>query len=135
MSPPAIQRLEAGDLDITNGPHRSRSFKLSTDPFFVEKVRDIVSIYLDPPDKALVLCVLITSTATYRPDSRSNELIADNYGTHKHAKVKAWLARHPRYHLHYTPTYASWLNQVVASGSGSSPSRQFGAAPFAASAN
>ena len=39
-------------------------------------------------------------------------LIADNYGTHKHAKVKAWLARHPRYHLHYTPTYASWLNQV-----------------------
>ena len=39
-------------------------------------------------------------------------LIADNYGTHKHAKVKAWLARHPRYHIHYTPTYASWLNQV-----------------------
>ena len=39
-------------------------------------------------------------------------LIADNYGTHKHSKVKAWLARHPRYHIHYTPTYASWLNQV-----------------------
>ena len=39
-------------------------------------------------------------------------LVADNYGTHKHAKVKAWLARHPRYHMHYTPTYASWLNQV-----------------------
>jgi transposase len=39
-------------------------------------------------------------------------LMADNYGTHKHAKVKAWFARHPRYQIHYTPTYASWLNQV-----------------------
>jgi transposase len=157
-------------------PHRSKSFKLSTDPFFVEKVRDIVGLYLNPPDKALVLCVDEKSqvqaldrtqpvlplglgyvegvthdyyrhgTTTLfaaldvldgkvitlcKPRHRHQEflaflnhldrnvpaglevhLIADNYATHKHAKVKAWLARRPRYHLHYTPTYASWLNQV-----------------------
>ena len=157
-------------------PHRSKSFKLSTDPFFVEKVRDIVGLYLNPPDNALVLCVDEKSqvqalerpqpvlpmglgyvegvthdyyrhgTTTLfaaldvldgkvitqcKPRHRHQEflaflnhldrnvppgldihLIADNYGTHKHAKVKAWLARHPRYHIHYTPTYASWLNQV-----------------------
>ena len=157
-------------------PHRSKSFKLSTDPFFVEKVRDVVGLYLNPPDKALVLCVdeksqvqalertqpvlpmglgyLEGVTHDYfrhgtttlfaaldildggvitlcKPRHRHQEflgflrhldanipadldvhLIADNYATHKHAKVKAWLARHPRYHLHYTPTYASWLNQV-----------------------
>jgi transposase len=157
-------------------PHRSKSFKLSTDPFFVEKVRDIVGLYLNPPDKALVLCVdeksqvqalertqpvlpmglgyiegvthdyyrhgtttLFAALDTLdgkvitlcKPRHRHQEflaflnhldrsvptgvdihLIADNYGTHKHPKVKAWLARRPRYHLHYTPTYASWLNQV-----------------------
>jgi len=157
-------------------PHRSKSFKLSTDPFFVEKVRDIVGLYLNPPDHALVLCVdeksqvqalertqpilplglgyvegsLTTTSATAPPCSlrpltswmaaclrsakprhRHQEflaflqhldrnipadldvhLVVDNYATHKHAKIKAWLARHPRYHLHFTPTYASWLNQV-----------------------
>jgi transposase len=157
-------------------PHRSKSFKLSTDPFFVEKVRDIVGLYLNPPDHALVLCVDEKSqvqalertqpvlpmglgysegvthgyyrhgTTTLfaaldvldgtvitqcKPRHRHQEflaflnhldrnvppgldihLIADNYGTHKHSKVKAWLAHHPRYHIHYTPTYASWLNQV-----------------------
>ena len=157
-------------------PHRSKSFKLSTDPFFVEKVRDVVGLYLNPPDKALVLCVDEKSqvqalertqpvlpmglgyvegvthdyyrhgTTTLfaalnvldgsvisqcRPRHRHQEflgflnhldhqvpaelavhLIADNYATHKHPKVKAWLARHRRFHIHYTPTYASWLNQV-----------------------
>jgi transposase len=157
-------------------PHRSKSFKLSTDPFFVEKVREVVGLYLDPPDKALVLCVDEKSqiqalertqpvlpmglgyvegvthdyyrhgTTTLfaalnvldgsvisqcRPRHRHQEflgflnhldhqvpaelavhLIADNYATHKHPKVKAWLARHRRFHIHYTPTYASWLNQV-----------------------
>lgn len=157
-------------------PHRSQSFKLSTDPFFVEKVRDVVGLYLNPPDKALVLCVdeksqvqalertqpvlpmglgylegvthdyLRHGTTTLfaalnvldgsvitqcKPRHRHQEflsflnhldrnvpvaldlhLIADNYATHKHPRVKMWLARHPRYHLHYTPTYASWLNQV-----------------------
>ena len=156
--------------------HRSKSFKLSTDPFFVEKVRDIVGLYLNPPDQALVLCVdektqvqalertqptlplglgyvegvthdyLRHGTTTlfaalnvldgsvitqckrrHRhqeflaflqhldrniPAALDLHLVLDNYATHKHARIKAWLARHPRYHLHFTPTYASWLNQV-----------------------
>lgn len=157
-------------------PHRSKSFKLSTDPFFIEKVRDIVGLYLNPPDHALVLCVdeksqvqalertqpvlpmglgyvegvthdyfrhgtttlfaaldvangqvLAQCKARHRhqeflgflrhieqavPKDLDVHMIVDNYGTHKHARVKAWLARHPRFHLHYTPTYSSWLNQV-----------------------
>lgn len=157
-------------------PHRQKSFKLSTDPLFVDKVRDIVGLYLNPPDKALVLCVdeksqiqalertqpLLpmglgyvegvthdyyrhgTTTlfaalnaangsviAQCHPRHRHQEFLAflrhvdrsvpsdldvhlviDNYGTHKHAKVRAWLANRPRYHVHYTPTYSSWLNQV-----------------------
>jgi transposase len=157
-------------------PHRSRSFKLSTDPFFIEKVRDIVGLYLNPPQNALVLCVdeksqvqalertqpllpmglgyvegithdyirhgtttlfaaldvangSILSQCKPRhrhqeflsflrhieanvPDHLDVHLICDNYGTHKHAKVRVWLARRPRFHLHFTPTYSSWLNQV-----------------------
>lgn len=157
-------------------PHRQRTFKLSTDPFFVEKVRDIVGLYLNPPDKALVLCVdektqvqalhrtqpvlplglgyvegvthddvrhgtttlfaaLDVATGTvisqcrrrhrhqeFRaflrhldasvPQNLDIHLIIDNYATHKHPKVRTWLAIRPRYHVHYTPTYASWLNQV-----------------------
>lgn len=157
-------------------PHRTRTFKLSTDPFFVEKVRDIVGLYLNPPDQALVLCVdeksqiqalnrtqpvlpmglgyvegvthdyvrhgtttlfaaLDVATGAVftecRPRHRHQEflsflkrldacippnldvhLIVDNYATHKHAKVRIWLAQRPRYHIHYTPTYSSWLNQV-----------------------
>jgi putative transposase len=157
-------------------PHRTRTFKLSTDPFFVEKVRDIVGLYLNPPDHALVLCVdeksqiqalnrtqpvlpmglgyvegithdyvrhgtttlfaaLDVATGAVftecRPRHRHQEflsflkrldacipqnldvhLIVDNYATHKHAKVRIWLAQRPRYHIHYTPTYSSWLNQV-----------------------
>ena len=157
-------------------PHRSKSFKLSTDPFFVEKVRDVVGLYLDPPDKALVLSVDEKSQIQalertqpvlpmglgyvegvthdyYRhgtttlfaalnvldgsvisqckprhrhqeflsflnhlerqiPEDLTVHLIADNYATHKHPRVKAWLVRHRRFHIHYTPTYASWLNQV-----------------------
>jgi transposase len=157
-------------------PHRTESFKLSNDPFFVEKVRDIVGLYLNPPDSALVLAVDEKSqiqalnrtqpvlpmglgyvegiTHDYvrhgtktlfaaldvasgnvitqcKPHHRHQEfltflkhidrnvpkeldihLVIDNYSTHKHAKVRTWLAAHPRYHVHYTPTYASWLNQV-----------------------
>lgn len=157
-------------------PHRQRHFTLSTDPFFIEKVRDIVGLYLNPPDKAMVLCVdeksqiqaldrtqpmlpmglgyveglthnyIRHGTTTLfaalniasggvitacKPRHRHQEylaflkqidanvpakldihLIVDNYATHKHASVKRWLAMHPRYHVHYTPTYASWLNQV-----------------------
>lgn len=157
-------------------PHRAKSFKLSNDPFFVEKVRDIVGLYLNPPENALVLCVdeksqcqALERTQPVLPmglgyvegvthdyvrhgtttlfaalDVGSGEvlaqckrrhrhqeflaflkhidqqvpkdldihLICDNYATHKHPKVRAWLARRPRYHVHYTPTYSSWLNQV-----------------------
>jgi putative transposase len=157
-------------------PHRSRSFKLSTDPFFIEKVRDIVGLYLNPPDHALVLCVDeksqiqalnrtqpvlpmglgyiegvthdyvrhgtttlfaaldIATGAVFTeckprhrhqeflsflrrldasvPDGLDVHLIVDNYATHKHSKVRTWLAQRPRYHVHYTPTYSSWLNQV-----------------------
>ncbi|HVC17016.1 MAG TPA: IS630 family transposase [Rhodanobacter sp.] len=157
-------------------PHRSKSFKLSNDPFFIEKVRDIVGLYLNPPDHALVLCVdeksqvqalertqpllpmglgyvegvthdyirhgtttlfaaldvangtVITQCkARHRhqeflaflrhieagvPEALNVHLVVDNYATHKHPKVRAWLARRSRFHLHFTPTYSSWLNQV-----------------------
>jgi putative transposase len=157
-------------------PHRSRTFKLSTDPLFIEKVRDIVGLYLNPPQNALVLCVdeksqvqalertqpvlpmglgyvegithdyirhgtttlfaaldvangsiLTQCKQRHRhqeflsflrhieanvPEHLDVHLICDNYGTHKHAKVRAWLARRPRFHLHFTPTYSSWLNHV-----------------------
>jgi putative transposase len=151
-------------------------FKLSTDPFFVEKVRDIVGLYLNPPDHAIVLAVdeksqiqaldrtqpmlplglgyvegvthdyvrhgtttlfaaldlasghvLTQCKRRHRhqeflqflrhieasvPAELEVHLVVDNYCTHKHAKVKRWLAVRPRFHVHYTPTYASWLNQV-----------------------
>ena len=157
-------------------PHRQRHFKLSTDPFFVGKVRDIVGLYLNPPDKAVVLCVdektqiqaldrtqpmlpmglgyvegvthdyerhgtttlfaaldiangKVISNCKRRhrhqeylsfikqvdenvPEDLDVHVVVDNYGTHKHPKVKRWLATHPRWHVHYTPTSASWLNQV-----------------------
>lgn len=157
-------------------PHRQKTFKLSNNPFFVETVRDIVGLYLNPPDCAVVLCVdektqiqaleriqpllplglgyvegvthdyvrhgtttlfaaldvangeVITQCkARHRhqeflaflrhidrevPKELDVHLIVDNYATHKHAKVKAWLARRPRFHVHFTPTYASWLNLV-----------------------
>jgi putative transposase len=157
-------------------PHRQRHFKLSTDPFFVEKVRDIVGLYLNPPDKAMVLCVdeksqiqaldrtqpllpmglgyvegvthdyvrhgtttlfaaldiatgqvltccknrhrhqeylqFLKQVDASVPPDLGIHLVVDNYATHKHPSVKRWLAAHPRYQVHYTPTYASWLNQV-----------------------
>ena len=157
-------------------PHRQKHFKLSTDPFFVEKVHDIVGLYLNPPDNAMVLCVdekgqtqalertqpllplglgyvegvthgyirhgtttlfaaLDVATgqilAQCKPRHRHQEflsflkhidanvppdldvhLVVDNYSTHKHVKVKRWLAARPRYHIHFTPTYSSWINQV-----------------------
>jgi transposase len=157
-------------------PHRLETFKLSSDPLFVEKVRDIVGLYLNPPDHALVLCVdeksqiqaldrtqpllpmrpgqierrthddqrhgttslfaaldILTGRVIGRcyqrhravefrrflatveqavPTDLDIHLVLDNYATHKAPPVKAWLARHPRYHLHFTPTSTSWLNQV-----------------------
>ncbi len=157
-------------------PHRSERFKLSRDPDFVAKARDIVGLYLCPPDKALVLCVDAKSqiqaldrtrpvlplrpgiperqTHDYTrhgvttlfaalnilegtvigacaerhrhteflgflerieretPKLREIHLVLDNYGTHTHPGVRQWFAAHPRYHLHFTPTGASWLNVV-----------------------
>ncbi len=157
-------------------PHRSESFKLSSDPLFVEKVRDIVGLYLSPPDRALVLCVdeksqiqaldreqpvlpMMPGMAERRthnyvrhgttslfaaldvasgfvigkcykrhrakefldflkqiearvPDDLDVHIVMDNYATHKTPKIKAWLARRPHYHVHFTPTSASWINQV-----------------------
>jgi len=157
-------------------PHRAQSFKLSTDPLFIDKVRDIVGLYLAPPTRAVVLCVdeksqiqALDRTQPLLPLSfgvaerrshdyvrhgtttlfaaldvatgkvigelhrrhRSGEflqflrtidqsvprkldvhLVMDNYGTHKTPTVKGWFARHPRFHLHFTPTSGSWLNLV-----------------------
>ena len=157
-------------------PHRSETFKLSSDPLFVAKVRDIVGLYLSPPNRALVLCVdeksqiqaldreqpvlpmmpgvperwtynyvrhgttslfaaLDVATGSvigkcYKrhrarefldflkqidanvPNDLDIHIVMDNYATHKTPKVKAWLARRSHYHVHFTPTSASWINQV-----------------------
>jgi transposase len=159
-------------------PHRAETFKLSTDPLFVDKVRDVVGLYMAPPDRAIVLAVDEKSqvqaldrtqpllplepgkaerhthdyarhgttslfaalnvatgevigkchrrhrqqeflkfldhidTTLEREPGVAIHLILDNYGTHKTAAVKRWFLRHPQYHLHFTPTSASWLNLV-----------------------
>jgi len=157
-------------------PHRTETFKLSTDPLFVEKVRDIVGLYLNPPERALVLSVdeksqiqALDRTQPIFPmrpgqaERRSHDyvrhgttslfaaldlasgrvigqlhrrhratefrkflgridaevpadlevhLILDNYGTHKTPAIHRWLARRPRFHLHFTPTSSSWINLV-----------------------
>jgi transposase len=157
-------------------PHRSQTFKLSKDPLFVEKVRDIVGLYLHPPDRALVLCadeksqiqaldrtqpllplrpgqverrthdyVRHGTTSLFAaldvktgkiigechrrhravefrrfletvdrdvPGELEVHLILDNYATHKTPAIHRWLLKHPRFHLHFTPTGASWLNLV-----------------------
>ena len=157
-------------------PHRADTFKLSNDPLFVEKVYDIVGLYLDPPEAAVVLSVdeksqvqalarsqpafpmmpgmpekrthdylrhgttslfaafntadgtVISSTHrrhraiefkkflnkidTEVPDHLDVHLICDNYGTHKSPAIQRWLEQRPRFRMHYTPTYSSWINQV-----------------------
>jgi transposase len=159
-------------------PHLTKTFKLSTDPQFVDKVRDVVGLYVNPPERAIVLSIDEKSQVQAldrtqpllplglgHPEAHPHDyarhgttslfaaldvatgkvigrcfrqhrhqeflkfleqieaaipeepgiaihLIMDNYGTHKVPKVKRWLARHPRYHVHFTPTSGSWLNQV-----------------------
>lgn len=157
-------------------PHRVSTFKVSNDTHFTEKLEDIVGLYLNPPESALVFCCdeksqiqaldrtqpglplkkgrCQTMTHDYKrngvttlfaamstldgsvigqcqtkhrhqewlrflrqidrstPKNKELHLIADNYATHKHPNVKAWLAKHPRFHMHFTPTSASWLNMV-----------------------
>ena len=157
-------------------PHLSRTFKVSNDPKFLEKLTDVVALYLDPPEHALVLCAdeksqiqaldrtqpglpikkgrCGTMTHDYKrngtttlfaaiellsgtvigecmsrhrhqewikflrsidrqtPANLELHLIVDNYATHKHPRVQSWLKRHPRFHIHFTPTSASWLNLI-----------------------
>jgi len=157
-------------------PHRADTFKLSTDPLFIEKVVDVVGLYHNPPERAVVLCTDEKSQVQAldrsqpvlpmmpgMPERRTHDyvrhgttnlfaafniadgtvisqlhrqhravefrkflntidkavpadldvhLICDNYGTHKTPIIKAWLARHPRFHMHFTPTGSSWINQV-----------------------
>ncbi|AYA27538.1 IS630 family transposase [Rhodococcus rhodochrous] len=154
-------------------PHLQDSFKLSTDPLFVEKVVDVVGLYHNPPEKAVVLCVdeksqiqaldrsqpilpgtpqrrthdylrhgitslfaafdiadgtvisalhrrhravefrkFLTTIDKAVPRELDVHLVCDNYATHNTAEIKAWLARHPRFHVHFTPTGSSWMNQV-----------------------
>jgi transposase len=157
-------------------PHQIDTFKISNDPQFIDKVRDVVGLYLDPPEKALVLCVdeksqiqalnrsapvlpmmpgmperrthdyvrhgittlfaalnvatgeitgslhrrhravefkkFLTKLDNIIPDDLDVHLICDNYATHKSPTITGWLTRHPRFHMHFTPTYSSWLNQV-----------------------
>jgi transposase len=157
-------------------PHRSDGFKLSNDPLFVDKVYDVVGLYLNPPEGAVVYCVdeksqvqaLARSQPAFpmmpnMPEKRTHDyvrhgttslfaafntadgtvisslhrrhrsiefkkflakidatvptdldvhLVCDNYGTHKSPVVRVWLASHPRFHVHFTPTYSSWVNQV-----------------------
>ncbi len=157
-------------------PHQTRTFKLSKDPHFIEKLVDVVGLYLDPPEHALVLCadeksqiqaldrtqpglpmkkgrcgtmthdykrngtttlfaamdllegrVLGTCMPRHRhqewlkflrlidkqtPKTLDLHLIIDNYGSHKHPKVKRWMKRHPRFHQHFVPTSSSWLNLI-----------------------
>lgn len=133
-------------------PHRSETFKLSTDPLFVDKVHDIAGLYLSPPNRAIVLCVdektqiqaldreqpvlpmapgvAERRTHTYTrhratefldflkridrqmPEGPDVHIVMDNYATHKTPRIKAWLARRPHWHVHFTPTSASWINQV-----------------------
>ena len=173
VSPATVGRIwDAAGLQ----PHRVETFKLSNDPRFLAKLTDVVGLYLNPPDKAVVLCVdeksqiqaldrtqpslpmkkgragtmthdykrngtttlfaalnTLDGTVTGRclprhrhdeflkflrvldrefPRSLQLHLIVDNYGTHNHPNVKTWLAKHPRFHLHFTPTSSSWLNLV-----------------------
>ena len=157
-------------------PHRTETFKVSRDPRFIEKLEDIVGLYLSPPEHAVVLCCdeksqvqaldrtqpglplkkgrAATMTHDYKrhgtttlfaalsvldgkviaqcqprhhhtewlkflrqidretPSGKDLHLVCDNYATHKHPAVKAWLEKHPRFHIHFTPTSASWLNMV-----------------------
>src|SRR5664280_409858 len=106
-------------------PHRTDGFKLSNDPMFVEKVYDVAGLYLNPPESAVVLCVdeksqvqaLARSQPAFPmmpeiPAELDIHLVCDNYGTHKTPAIRKWLAEHPRFYMHFTPTYSSWINQV-----------------------
>lgn len=105
-------------------PHLTKIFKLSNDPRFEEKFWDVIGLYLDPPEQAIVLCCdekrhrhsewlkFLKQINKETPGKLEIHIILDNYSTHKHKTVIEWLAKHSRFHLHFTPTSASWLNLV-----------------------
>ena len=113
-------------------PHRAEGFKLSNDPLFIEKVHDVVGLYLNPPEAAVVLNIVegtvirslhrrhraiefekfLTKIDSQVPENVDVHLICDNYSTHKSPSVVKWLHNHPRFHMHFTATYSSWINQV-----------------------
>src|SRR5205807_2106396 len=105
MSQSAISRIWRA---FALKPHQSETFKLSPDPLFIEKVRDIVGLYLNPPDAAVVLCVVEKAV----PAHLDVHVVLDNSSTHKTPSIQRWLVCHPRFHMHFTPTYSSWLNLV-----------------------
>jgi len=115
VSPATVGRIwDAAGLQ----PHRVDTFKVSNDPKFLEKLTDVVGLYLNPPDKAVVLCVdeksqiqALDRTQPSLPMKRGRAgTMTHDY--HTHPNVKAWLEKHPRFHLHFTPTSSSWLNLV-----------------------
>src|SRR6266704_6858350 len=97
-------------------PHQVETFKLSPDPQFIDKVRDIVGLYLNPPEAAVVLCVdeksQIQALDRSAPVHLDVHVVLDNSSTHKTPSIQRWLVRHPRFSFHFTPTYSSWLNLV-----------------------
>ena len=173
ISPSSVRRIWAGQ---GLQPHRVRSFKISNDPKFADKLKDVVGLYVDPPAHAVVLSIdeksqiqaldrtqpglpmkkgrCATMTHDYKrhgtttlfaaldilegkvigrcvqrhrhqefigflnaierevPADKTVHVVLDNYATHKHPKVTAWLARHPRFTFHFTPTSCSWANAV-----------------------
>ena len=93
--------------------HAEAWFKLSRDPRFVEKLTAVVGLYMNPPDKAIVLCLDEKSQIQALDRTQPGlPMKKGRCGTHKHAKVQAWLEKHPRFKLHFTPTSGSWLNLV-----------------------
>ena len=173
LSQSAVSRIWRG---FGLQPHRQESWKLSRDPLFIDKVRDVVGLYLNPPEKAVVLCVdeksqiqaldrsqPVLPMMPGMPERRTHDyfrhgitslfaafniadgtvigelhrrhraiefrkflasidkavpadldvhLVCDNYATHNTPEIRTWLARHPRFHVHFTPTGSSWMNQV-----------------------
>src|SRR6187399_1203025 len=98
-------------------PHLQENFKLSTDPFFVEKVRDIVGLYLNPPERTRAVVTCVDEKSQVQALDRSQPVLPMRPGqaerrTYKIPKVAAWFQQRPRYLLHFTPTSGSWLNQV-----------------------
>ena len=100
-------------------PRRWPRFKLSNDPTFADKLTDIVDLYVAPPAHAVVLSIdektqiqALDRIERTIPAGTTIHAILDSYATHKHARVRAWLAKHPRWTFHFTPTSCSWLNAV-----------------------